>query len=149
MASIKNSLRKIYTALGGKSSKSKTITGLLDDISTVASGGSGGGVEIVNVTLQGSGSSSTIKSVDKTHGELINAHNNGKLVVAQTSIQTSSGPNPISIMLCYTNYAGGAFTGSGIISLWENNTSTKFYIAVSVMPTDNFLDISEIKEVTE
>lgn len=41
MASIKNSLRKIYTALGGTNTKSKTITGLLDDISTVASGGGG------------------------------------------------------------------------------------------------------------
>lgn len=149
MASIKQSLRKIYTALGGATSNSKTITGLLDDISTVASTEGGGGVEIVNLTLQGSGSSSTIESMDKTRDELVNAHNNGKLVVAQTSIHTSGGQNPISLMLCYTDYAGGAFTGSGIISLWENNASKKFYISVSIMPNSNFLNIQEIKEATE
>ena len=43
MASIKNSLRKIYTALGGTKSKAKSITGLLDEISTVATPGEGGG----------------------------------------------------------------------------------------------------------
>lgn len=67
MASIKNSLRKIYTALGGTTSNSKTIPGLLDDISTVASGGGDKDIFKVNFVRVGSGndivSDKTLKDI--------------------------------------------------------------------------------------
>ena len=81
MASIKNSLRKIYTALGGTNTKSKTITGLLDDISTVASGGSGGNERFI-ITFTQSGDT---WSADKTLTEISNAWSDGKEIFGAKS----------------------------------------------------------------
>lgn len=119
MASIKNSLRKIYAALGGTSSKSKTITGLLDDISTVASSGGGGGLPIIVVTAtENSGEYTT----DKTYAEARSVVDSGGLCVfkiesygsnqyylASNAISTT----PASIGYVYST--ANSFSGSKIM----------------------------------
>lgn len=77
--SIKSSLRKIYTALGGTDTNSKTITGLLDDISTVATPGGGG--EIMVVTFTNGESSSITYTADKNWQDVKDAFEEGVPVI--------------------------------------------------------------------
>lgn len=113
MASIKNSLRKIYTALGGTSSKSKTITGLLDDISTVASSGGGDNNNFI-VPIIYDATDDTYRT-PITFSQIMDAYENGK---------TISG--------IYINYNSGVVTG------YENVTNVTVYKQGPQEPIEGF-----------
>ena len=80
MASIKNSLKIVYKSLsGGKNSKAKSISGIIDDISTVASGGGGSTRVIFDVSME---SGETGLVCDKTFNQIISAVNSGDVSFA-------------------------------------------------------------------
>lgn len=119
MASIKNSLRKIYAALGGTSSKSKTITGLLDDISTVASSGGGGSDLFISEILFNEDTGKMY--LNHTWKELFDAIKAKKFLICVKD--GSDILNTSASSYSYYNYVGSVLKGSKVGGGYEYKIS--------------------------
>lgn len=114
MASIKGALKKVYKALsGGTDTKAKSISGIIDDISTVASGGGGGGINLFEIThgepTYDSANRMACATSTITANQIIQAMNNGRIpymrVVYDITIEDQKTP----IHLAYNGHMIGGF----------------------------------------
>lgn len=116
MASIKSALKKVYKSLsGGTDTSAKSISGIIDDISNVASGGSGGGgVLYVNVVYNDGAA-----TLDKTWKEIHDA-----LVVEKKAIFSIEDVD-------------GYYTVYSLMEIYINSGSYCVGIGVNTYITDN------------
>lgn len=126
MASIKNSLRKIYTALGGTNTKSKTITGLLDDISTVASSGGGGESSPITYLVFEYDNISNMYSTDQmTHEELLQKTSNGSVyVVLKSGYDYRDHVSIIPVQMFANNTGSPIGLGFYVFRTWSSGSNS-------------------------
>lgn len=120
-----------------------TITA--DDLNHIENGIAeiGCGVEIVNITATG-----TLPNIsgtsDKTHAELLSAHNSGKVIIANVEIPQGGGPALSATPLAFTDYMGGVFSGNVVL----HNGSNAWMVGVSYSSYSLYLNATKIS-VTE
>ena len=117
---IKQALKKVYKSLsGGKNTKKNTISGIIDDISTVSSPGGSDPNDVIFVVKVLTGSPPTNPSA--TFEEMLNAMNSGKLLVLKYLNIPEEYGNQFDCYHFYSYYDYGQSSSTGISFAYIKN----------------------------